>query len=129
MYSDLIYVYISIWSFLTKKNVDWIKAIITEFGNIALTSTPQHTPPFAFVGQSAEGTPLPRDHWNKTQATRVPGENQTAFWEIGRKSEEENLGRRRNQESYFLTFCLFSAQLRRFLSLTFPQDNSIFLLI
>ena len=90
MYSDLIYVYISIWSFLTKKNVDWIKAIITEFGNIALTSTPQHTPPFAFVGQSAEGTPLPRDHWNKTQATRVPGENQTAFWEIGRKSEEEN---------------------------------------
>ena len=129
MYSDLIYVHISIWSFVTKKNVDWIKAIIIEFGNTPLTSTPQHTPPSAFVGQSAEGTLLPCDHWNKTQATRVPGENQTASGEIGRKSEEENLGRRRNQESYFLTFCLFSAQLRRFLRLIFPQDNSISLLI
>ena len=43
-YSDLIYVHISIWSFLTKKNVDWIKAIIIKFGNIPLTSTPAPTP-------------------------------------------------------------------------------------
>lgn len=94
---------------------DWIKPIIAEFGDNPL---PSPCPPsWASQLRAHFLDSLPFDHWNKAKEASV-------LWgkpDCQRKSEERNLGRKRNQESWFLTSAFFFfGRLSKFIHLYFP---------